>query len=234
MFEEPDLIFIPQEARGQLVEGRALSARLVNVLRSGGIQLIGQLHGLSFLGLAARRNCGEKTIQELHTLVRTVQRGQGTAQTLQPPPAGTRRVQASCFSVPPDAHGLSLSELPMSARLETALQRKGFNRIGDLHGLPFSELRRVKGCGPKVVGELVRLLERVTTGEFLPSKTPFSPFETSELMSSLDTILAKLPSRNHEIVLLRLGATDNRALTLEEIGSSVVSLTLLYIWRFWS
>jgi hypothetical protein len=76
MFEEPELIFIPQEARGQPVEEHVLSARLTNLLRREGIQLFGQLHGLTFASFAARPNCSDKTLQELRALVRTVQRGQ--------------------------------------------------------------------------------------------------------------------------------------------------------------
>jgi Sigma-70, region 4 len=112
-----------------------------------------------------------------------------------------------------------LSELPISARLETVLRKKGFARLGDLQGRQIGELRRVKGCGQKGVREFVHLLEHATAGGFLPSKKPFSPSEIGNLLISLNTILANLPSRNRDILLLRLGATDNRPLTLEEIGS---------------
>src|SRR2546428_2881689 len=65
MLEESDLIFIPQEARGQLIAGFPISVRLAHVLQSKGIQLTGELHGLTFSGFAACHNCGQKTLQEL-------------------------------------------------------------------------------------------------------------------------------------------------------------------------
>jgi hypothetical protein len=91
--------------------------------------------------------------------------------------------------------------------------------LGDLQRVPFSELLKVEGCGRKAIEELGRLLERAAAGEFHPSSEPFSPSGTGELLRSVDTIVAKLPPRNQEILLLRFGATDNRSITLEEVGS---------------
>jgi Sigma-70, region 4/Bacterial RNA polymerase, alpha chain C terminal domain len=220
MLEDSDLIFIPQEARGQPIAKFPISVRLAHVLQSKGIQLIGELHGLTFSGLAARRNCGQKTLQELSALVRTMQVGHQPPKTTPAPTASTVRAQAGCFFVPTDGERLNPFELPMSRRLEHVLRSKGIARLGDLQRVPFSELLKVEGCGRKAIEELVRLLERAAAGEFQPSSEPFSPSETGELLRSVDTIVAKLPPRNQEILLLRFGATDNRAITLEEVGST--------------
>jgi hypothetical protein len=76
MVEDSDLIFIPQEAGGQSIAGFTKSVRLTHVLQSKGVQLFGELHGLTYLEFATSRNCGQKTLQELRELVRTVQQGQ--------------------------------------------------------------------------------------------------------------------------------------------------------------
>lgn len=216
---EPDSIFIPQEARGQSITGFPLSVRLANVLRGKGIQLLGDLHGLTVSAFAACRNCGQKTLQELDELVRTLQGGHQSshATSVHTPPRRDR--QARCFFVPIDGHELNPFDLPMSPRLEKVLRTKGITRLRDLHEASLDELLRVRTCGTKAVEELARLLDRVADGEFQPSKSPFSSSETGELLRSLDAIVAKLSARNREIFLLRLGATDKRASTLDEVGS---------------
>ena len=78
---QPDLIFIPQESRGQTIAGFPMSTRLAHFLEDEGIRLFGQLHGLTFPTLTARRNCGLKTVQEIRELVQMVQRGRAPIKT---------------------------------------------------------------------------------------------------------------------------------------------------------
>ena len=230
--EVPDLIFIPQEARGQLITQFPISVRLANVLRSKGIRLFGDLHGLTFSGFSKSRNCGSKTLEEIIKLVHAVQLGDRSAEHSQVHPTlvktpytlpsifrfSTARVKPKSFLVSADAQELNPFELPMSVRLENTLRTKRIKRLGELNGLPYSELLKIDGCGFKVLDELGRLLNRAATGEFRPGG-PFCPGETGELLRSLDIIIAAVPPRNRDILLLRFGATDNKALTLEEIGS---------------
>jgi hypothetical protein len=219
MLEEPDLIFIPQEARGRPIAGFLMSARLAHVLQRRGIQLFGQLHGLTFSEFAARQNCGQKTLRELRELVRIAQRGQAPTQTTSADIRSTRDARDGCLMVVADARELNPFEFPISGRLEKVLQAKGVTRLGDLHGVSFSELRKLENCGTQAVKELFRLLERVNAGEFQGVSKPFSMSETGELLRNLNEIIGKLPPRNRDILLMRFSATDNRVATLEEIGS---------------
>jgi hypothetical protein len=129
MLEESDFIFIPQDARGQSILEFSISVRLAHVLQSESIQLIGELHGLTFSGFAARRNCGQKTLRELRELVRTLQLGQEPTQTT---PVPRWPLQAGCFFVPTEGEQLNPFELPISRRLEHVLRLKGITRLGDL------------------------------------------------------------------------------------------------------
>lgn len=72
---EPDLIFIPQEARGHLIADFGLSTRLTHALRSNRLVLLGDLHGAAFSKFLKIANCGRKTLAELRELVRAVQQG---------------------------------------------------------------------------------------------------------------------------------------------------------------
>ncbi|MBI2927635.1 MAG: hypothetical protein HYY24_18220 [Verrucomicrobia bacterium] len=92
-------------------------------------------------------------------------------------------------------------------------------RLGDLHGLPVRELYALRNCGSHTVSELVSLLERVAAGEFQLPSEPFSPAQLGGVLLLLERGLAQLPPRDREMLLLRLGATDNRPWTLEEVGA---------------
>ncbi len=56
-------------------------------------------------------------------------------------------------------------ELPASVRLEGVLKRKGITRLSDLHGCDLKKFR-VQNFGRRTKQELIRLVERATTGEF--------------------------------------------------------------------
>lgn len=212
VLEDSDSIFIPQEARGKTVAEFPKSVRLAHVLQAACIRLIGDLHGLTYSGFAGVPNCGQKTLQELRALVRKLQLRESAPSLTAINTALMPPKRADYFLVATSAELLSPFELPISQRLGHVLRSKGIVHLANLQRLPFSELLEVKGCGRKVIGELVRLLERVAAAAFSPS-------QIGELLRSIDMLVAKLSPRNQNILLLRLGATDNRARTLEEVGS---------------
>jgi RNA polymerase sigma factor (sigma-70 family) len=174
---------------------------------------------MSYAEFMRFRNFGKRTLQDLRELVKTVQRAHpGTiVQPTDRPPPGP--VVADSFFIPPRAHALDPCDLPLSGRLESALQRKGIARLGELHGLPLREFRRLSNCGRRTIDELIRLLERVARGEFDAVQVEFSPAHCHEVLARLDQLLIRLPPRNQEILRLRLASEASHALTLEEIGA---------------
>ncbi len=123
------------------------------------------------------------------------------------------------LSVPPWAREANPLDFPSSVRLEGMFRRRGIKRLGQLEGTPLVELRRMGNCGPRTIVELVTLLGRIADGEF---RVPSEPLAAASLIASLrklDEGIAKLPSREREILLLRLGAGKGKRLwTLEEAG----------------
>src|ERR1700738_3016004 len=68
-------IFIPVAERGRPMQSFALSVRLSNILERSEMYLLGDLNGKSYSQFSGFRNCGRKTLSELHDLVREIQAG---------------------------------------------------------------------------------------------------------------------------------------------------------------
>ncbi len=124
-----------------------------------------------------------------------------------------------CLSVPASARDLNPFEFPSSARLEGVFRRKGITRLGDLQGLDLQELRQFGNCGPRTIAELVDLLERIGAGEFATPGDFLLPANLADMLRKLEEIIAELPTRERDILLLRLGATKgNQFWTLRKVG----------------
>jgi hypothetical protein len=213
------LICIPQESLGQPLSGFSISVRLKRIFELKRFKLLGDLHGIGFAEFLRFRNCGTKTLEELRGLVRSIQRGQVAVPGASIDATAPAPVQAGYFFISTKAHELNLRDLPLSARLEGVLAKKRVARLGDLNGISVQELRRLPNCGKKTIEELVRLVERAAAGEFDPATGPFSTSDIGDVLCRLDRLLAELPTRDRDILLLRLGAEGNRIGTLEEVGA---------------
>ncbi len=222
--ETPDdqTIFIPLEARGKrLPRFPDVSVRLQNVLAGNGLQLFGDLHGLSFSEIRGYRNCGKKTLNELRELVREIQHSHQTpgeeGRTNVVIHEASPPVVPGAIFVPTQLHELNLADLPLSGRLESVLKRRGVNRLGDVHGVSIRDLRGTKNCGKQTISELVRLIKRAEAGEF--SAAPDATWNAADLVRTLDALVADLPDRHEEILVLRLGGRSEGVPTLEEVGA---------------
>ena len=98
-------------------------------------------------------------------------------------------------------------------------RRKGIARLGELEGLPLEELRQFGNCGPRTIGELLHLMERIAAGDFKIPGNLLSPANLASMLRKLEEIIADLPDREREILLLRLGAAkDDPHWTLRKVG----------------
>lgn len=70
------LIIVPQSVRGWSISLMPISARLSGVLERMGVQLLGDLQGMSFAQVAKAKNCGRTTLAELRVFVRSLQVGE--------------------------------------------------------------------------------------------------------------------------------------------------------------
>lgn len=211
-------IHIPAGLRGQAIEGMAMSVRLAGVLRRANIRVLGDLHGCKLDDFAWQRNCGYKTLHELDALVR-----QAHSRVEQTPPrpmrgspvAGT----AVNFVVPESISQLGFAELPITNRLKKVIQSIGVQTLGGLNGRSAFELLRCKNCGWGTVVEIGQLIERAIAGEFDEAQIEESA-EPTELLRLLEKGMAKLPPRDRDLLLARIGGEDVRPPTLEELGQS--------------
>jgi hypothetical protein len=208
-----DVIVIPPDIRGLLISEFKISARLSNMLVSNGLQFLGDLHGLHFRRICVLKKCGPKSIRELRHLVRRVHDGKNFLE-----PHISKR--SEFILIPAGACEAKPSELPISARLASILQYMEVQRLGDLEGKKFSDLFKVKNCGPKTLKEFASLLKRAETGEFDSPVEAFSPPALRDVISLLDKLLMELSPRDREILLLRFDANAGSTLIASKLQLS--------------
>ena len=194
-------IFVPEGERERDLANLPISVRLAHLLEFSNIRRLGDLHGLNLDELAAYRSCGPKTVSEIQTLVESVHGEIG-----------------ECYSVPAEAHDISPFDLPTSIPLAHLLQEKGINRLGDLHGRKPADLKSARYYTQKALYELDGLLQRITSGEFDLSTTPFTTAHTAELLRLIHDGISKLSARSRRIIKLRYAGNPNRNMSLTEVG----------------
>jgi hypothetical protein len=210
-----ETIFIPREARGKPLPPISLSVRLQRVLRLKNVRLAGDLHGRTVSEFGEYPNCGKRTLDELRELVRAVQRPHHTARETGRKEEAPYPLSAGVLFLPGNVHNLSIAELPSSVRLEGVFRRRAVSRLGDLHGVAVTDLKAMGNCGAQTIWELTRLIERAAAGEFDAEQLDWDPVQ---FLRTIDGLIAGLPERNREILLLRLGGRLEEVPTLKEIG----------------
>lgn len=242
MSKEPDLIFIPQEARGVPIDVFDMSTRLTRVLKANHFKLMGDLHCKTFKNILRTPNCGQKTMKELRELVIGLQQGRnifltrptqliGGATSTDLRMSESRREAAGTnhlhdvinyISIPIRTQNIDLDTLPLSTRLESVLKKRGIKRLGQLHGLDLSKFRS-KNFGRHTRDELLQLLKRVDSGEFQVDGE-FKSSGIIDLLLRLEELIQNLRDHDRQILLMRFGGFESQPRTLEEIGKTV-SLT---------
>jgi hypothetical protein len=239
-------IEIPTTLRDQPLDVWPTSARLSAVLGRFGIRVLGDLQGRKVVDFAWERNCGPKTLYELALLARRAQSRNGKAScngnrrggvntshtpshsfTATGSERATAKMQedAASFAIPESICHLSFSELPITTRLANLVRAIGARSLGDLNGRGAFEMLQYKACGWGTISEIQQLIDRAGFGEFdvMPMEETTAP---AELLSLLEQGLAKVPLRDRQFVLARIGgeigarspAADLLCPSYEEIG----------------
>ena len=213
---ETEFIYIPSNLRGHRLANYDMSVRLTNVLRQANLRLVGDLHGHRFADFGKCRNFGAKTLTELREFVRRLQSSiESTGAPLAEPSES-----GNVLAIPQIAQELRLVELPMSVRLENALQSRGYKILGELRGLDLHELLGVKNFGRKCAVELLTLIRSAAAGEFSASDPDDVTSSLNKVASLIDVGLDRLPSRDLKIVEERLSGNHGHPRTLEDVGRS--------------
>jgi hypothetical protein len=236
-------IEIPASLRNQPLDAWQTSARLSTVLERFGIHFLGDLHGRKVVDFAWEKNCGPKTLYELDLLARRARFRNGTASgnghrrdyihasngfTATDSEGATAKIHkdATSFVIPESICHLAFNELPITTRLGNVVRSIGARNLGDLNGRSAFELLQYKACGWATISEIQQLIERAISGEFDVAQIEEAT-ATAELLNLLEQGLAKLPLRERQFLLARIGAqtgtgrspgADLLCLTYAEIG----------------
>lgn len=211
----PTTIKIPARFRNRPLEAlsasRIIEARLAHVLSRSGVRLLGDLHGRQVGDFACERNCGLKTLQELDSLAAAFA-NQLSSRNRGPRASRKATAGGTAFAVPKSVRGLRFDELPITKRLATVVRLSRLRTLGDLHGRTRFELLQYTACGWRTLAEIHQLIERAISGEFDVARIDQSR-ATAELLSLLEQGMTKLPPRDRQFVLARIGG-----LSYAEIG----------------
>ncbi len=219
------VIEIPTSLRDQPLDVWETSARLTALLDRFGIHVLGDLHGRKVIDFAWEKNCGPKTLYELDLLARRAQSRNGTAScnghrrgcvhashtsshsfSATNSERATAKIQedAASFAVPESVCHLSFNELPLTTRLANVVRAIGARSLGDLNERGAFELLQWKACGWGTISEIQQLIERAVSGEFDLGHIEETT-AAAELLNLLEQGLAKLPLRDRQFVLARIG-----------------------------
>ena len=234
-------IEIPASIRNQPLDAWQTSARLSTVLERFGIHFLGDLHGRKVVDFAWEKNCGPKTLYELDLLARRARFRNGTPSgnghrgdyihasngfTVTDSEGATAKIRKESFVIPESICHLAFNELPITTRLGNVVRSIGARNLGDLNGRSAFELLQYKACGWATISEIQQLIERAISGEFDVAQIEEAT-ATAELLNLLEQGLAKLPLRDRQFLLARIGAqtgsgrspgADLLCLTYAEIG----------------
>jgi hypothetical protein len=119
------------------------------------------------------------------------------------------REDAASFAILESVRHLSLHELPISTRLTNVVRSIGARTLGDFNGRNAFELLHCKACGWRTISEIQQLIERAGSGEFDVGAIEEAT-AAAELLSLLEQGLAKLPFRDRQFLLARIGAETGR------------------------
>ena len=217
---EIQTVVIPLDARSWRVAQLPLSVRLGHVLERLGCRSLGDLHGKTYAQVRRMPTCGQKTISELQQLLSRLHAGElhYVAQKPNIEQVPTQLPSPCAIFIPQNARGWALEQLPINHRLAGVLKRLDWCLLGDLHGKSFVELETQKNCGRQTLSDLRRLIKQVQGGEFDRLINSTGELDPAYLVILLNEKIGNLPPRSREILLFRLGAYEQRPLTLEEVG----------------
>jgi hypothetical protein len=214
-------IKIPASLRDQPLDTWQTSARLTAVLERFGIHVLGDLHGRKVVDFAWEKNCGPKTLYEFDLLARHAQSRNGKAScnghrhgrvhashsfSATNSEGATAKMQedTASFAIPKSICHLAFNELPITTRLANVVRSIGARNLGDLNGRSAFELLQYRACGWGTISEIQQLIERAVTGEFDVAQIEETT-APAELLSLLEQGLSKLPLRDRQFVLARIG-----------------------------
>jgi RNA polymerase sigma factor (sigma-70 family) len=211
-------IFVPEGYRGLPLSNMQFSVRLKNALIHKKLKLIGDLHNVPYSEFLLIPNLGCKSLRELHSFIELIQNKDPTFMTSEIKSIKCILPPVKKIDIPRNARTLNLNEVPISRRLKNILYNKGFQLLGDIHNIPYEDLYKEKNCGHKTMLELEKFIYSIQETDFNQLEIQSEKFAASAIMKQIDKFLEKLYPREKDILVLRIGGSNIKPPTLEEIG----------------
>ena len=218
-WDEP--IYIPDPAKRVPLRSFEPSLPTLFFLNCHDFWVAGDLHGWSYPELRMKSGCDLGIMAELRRLVNALQQAHGISpadirearqqrrleRQRQP---GVRRTPAEMwpgqFTVPEKARSWNPLSLPLSTHLQNILRQRGIRCLGELHDLPFAELRAQGDCGTRSIAELQHLLQLAEAGEVVPAAYCFDVPENIRSWNVFELPLsARLETVLHNLGIVRVG-----------------------------
>jgi hypothetical protein len=135
---------VPTQLRSVPLNETALSTRARNSLLSGGIQRLGELHGLTDEQIASLPNIGTKIASEIIAFV--------SEQSVDA--VSFRRPADAWIQIPTHLHSVDIRELALSTRAQNALLFNGISTLGELDGSGTNHSDGLRLVGPTARAEI--------------------------------------------------------------------------------
>ena len=223
----PDHISIPENLKSRPVEplksklagGPRIPERLSHVLQYAGIRVLGDLDGKRLSDFETYRGCGQGTVWALRGMIlRALHPAVKPDLRMRPIPMRDWWPPAQTIEVARAVRGLSLKDLPVSARLEGVLKGLGIRRLGQLHGLSVCDLLARPNFGRTTLAEFNTLQRRAEAGEFSLSPQELASSTPADLLRQIDEVVGRLPEHDRALLARRFGATGRAPQTVRKIG----------------
>ena len=119
--------------------------------------------------------------------------------------------------IPPRLRHWPVSQLPLTCRARTALRKRGYRRLGALHGMTWRKVSWIKGCGVHTFHNLERLVDRIEAGELERQVVPGSANPARQVIAIVDESCSQIHGRERQIFLARMGA-KGKPRSLAQVG----------------
>ena len=213
----PDYIAIPEHLRTKPVP-KVAKRRLERLLERASIRLLGNLHGRRLSDFEAYPGCGHLTVLDLRDMViQALYPGAQPDLEAWPTPMRYYKAHPSLEVSAAIGH-LRLQDLPVSVRLDNALEGTGIERLGHLHGWPIRALMARRSFGVTSLAELTALLRRAEAGEFTHSEPELASQTPADLLWLIDDLVSRLPRRWRALLALYFGAGGAAPQTASQIS----------------
>ncbi len=228
-------IYIPIYFRDLPLNFVLETERLRSLARRLKFKTLGDFHDLEFTQIKNTKHVGDKTFSEFQELIEKTQNGEfdDYLNKNQSNSFKTKLISklGHRIHIPDEIKNIEVKFVFFSSKLLKILRKLNVETLGDMELFDFNALKLRLGIGQAPIFELWQFISRMQKGaeegvdlraetDFdFPVKVTFSGPTLNDLLTHINNFIAELSERGQEVLVYRFGGTtDEKILTLEEIG----------------